>query len=153
MRKLLVPPRVMLALLILSVTVGLALPVAGPLAWPVRVVGIVLAAAALAISASSAQRFERVGTNILPYLDPDVLVSDGHFRWTRNPMYVGFLGLLTGVAVATGSLTAWAGPVLYFLYSQLWIIPFEEARMQARFGPDYDEYRRRVPRWLGPVRP
>lgn len=152
MRTILLPPRVMLALLIASVAIGIAVPVAGPLAWPIRLIGVVIAIPALAISASSANRFQRVGTNILPHLDPDVLVSDGHFRWTRNPMYVGFLGLLSGVAIAVGSLTAWIGPVLYFLYSHLWIIPFEEKRMQARFGTDYDDYRRRVPRWAGLVR-
>lgn len=152
MRRLLIPPRVVLTLLITSIGVGLAAPVLGPAAWPLRVVGLVLIVPSLAINISSAGRFQQIGTNIYPYLDPDVLVATGHFRWTRNPMYVGFLGLLTGAAIAVGSLTAWLGPVAYFLYSELWIIPFEEERMTARFGDDYAAYRRRVPRWIGPVR-
>lgn len=153
MRKILLPPRVVLALLISSVVLGLAVPVAGPAAWPLRALGPLLVVPALILTVSSAGRFREAGTNILPHRDPDVLVSGGHFRWTRNPMYLGFLGLLMGVSFAVGSLTAWIGPLAYFLYSALWIIPFEEERMAARFGDDYTVYRQRVPRWVGTVRP
>lgn len=152
MRTILLPPRVMLALLTVSVIVGLAVPVAGPLPWPVRVAGALIAIPSLLVSARSAGRFREVGTNILPYRDPDILVAGGDFRWTRNPMYVGFLGVLVGVAFAVGSLSGWIGAVVYFLYSQLWIIPFEGERMAAQFGDAFAEYRRRVPRWIGPVR-
>lgn len=152
MREILIPPRVVLALLVVSAILGVALPLVGPLATPIRIAGLVLIPASLAVNVTSAGRFRRVGTNILPYRDPDILVADGHFRWTRNPMYVGFLGTLVGVAFAVGTLSAWIGPVTYLLYSQLWIIPYEEERMAAQFGSAYDSYRRRVPRWIGRVR-
>lgn len=152
MREFFIPPRVVLFLVVASIGVGLVYPVVGPAVWPIRLVGAALIVPSLVVNVTSAGRFQRIGTNILPYRDPDILVAEGHFRWTRNPMYTGFLGLLVGVAFAVGSLTAWLGPAVYFLYSQLWIIPFEEERMAARFGADYARYQTRVPRWIGRVR-
>ena len=152
MRKILIPPRVVLVLLIASMALGLATPVAGPLTWPLRALGAVLVVPSLVVTSTSAGRFRQIGTNIYPYLDPDVLVATGRFRWTRNPMYVGFLGVLIGASLAVGTLTAWVGPVGYFLYSSAWIIPFEEERMAARFGADYATYQQLVPRWIGRIR-
>ena len=122
MRKILIPPRVVLALLVATIAVGLTVPLLGPLVWPLRVAGLVVVVPALMVNISSAGRFQAIGTNIYPYLDPDVLVATGHFRWTRNPMYVGFLGLLVGAALVVGSLSAWIGPVGYFLYSQIYAV-------------------------------
>jgi protein-S-isoprenylcysteine O-methyltransferase Ste14 len=63
-------------------------------------------------------------------------------------MYLGFLVALIGVAAAVGSLAAVVAPVGFWAAAQFWYIPFEERRMAARFGADYDRYRARVGRWV-----
>jgi protein-S-isoprenylcysteine O-methyltransferase Ste14 len=78
---------------------------------------------------------------------PEHLVTHGVYAWTRNPMYLGHLTFLTGAALLTRSplaitALALAGP---------WFggrVAADEARLGAAFGAEYDEYRRRVPRWL-----
>lgn len=148
----LLPPLLFLPLVVISIVVGLVAPVAGPLSWALRVLGVPVAVAGLTLNVGGAGLFNRIGTNIKTFDDPGRLVEEGPFRFTRNPMYLGFTLMLCGTALLVGTLTAWIGAAVFFIAANLWYIPFEEARMQATFGPQYDDYRGRVPRWLGPVR-
>lgn len=148
----LLPPLLFLPLLLISITVGLVVPGAGPFGWALRLVGVPVVLAGLALNLGGAGLFNRLGTNIRTFDDPGRLVESGPFRFTRNPMYLGFTLILCGAALLVGTLTAWVGAAVFFAAANLWYIPFEEARMHATFGSDYDDYRRRVPRWLGPVR-
>ena len=148
----LLPPLLFLPLLAISIVLGLVVPIAGPLSWALRILGVPVAIAGLTLNIGGAGLFNRIGTNIKTFDDPGRLVEEGPFRFTRNPMYLGFTLMLCGAALLVGSLTAWTGAVAFFAAANLWYIPFEEARMRSIFGPQYEDYRRRVPRWLGPVR-
>lgn len=148
----LLPPALVLILVIVSVVLGVVVPLVGPLHWALRLVGVVPLAAGLWLNLGGAGLFARVGTNIRTFDEPGQLVTSGHFRFTRNPMYVGFTLMLVAVALFVGTLTAWLGAVVFFLAANGWYIPFEERRMVASFGDAYEEYRRRVPRWIGLVR-
>ena len=149
----LLPPHLFAILLTATIAVGLALPIAGPLPIFVRVLGVPLAVAGLALNLGGAGLFDRIGTNIQTFRDPDRLVTEGPFRITRNPMYLGFTLMLVAAAVLVGSLSAAVGPAGFFAAAHRWYIPFEERRMEATFGAAFDDYRKRVPRWVGPVRP
>jgi len=79
---------------------------------------------------------------------PKKLVVRGLYRYTRNPMYVGVLTVILGWAV----LFQTAAVVLYALIVgtcfHLFIVVYEERHLQKEFGGAYDDYRRRVSRWL-----
>ena len=81
--------------------------------------------------------------------DATTLVTDGLYAYTRNPMYLALTGALVTNAAWLGSLRA-VPPVAAFtaILTTVQIRPEEEA-LQQRFGDDYREYRRRVPRWIG----
>ena len=147
MRRLL-PPTLFAPLLVLTVAAGLVLPVAGPISWALRWIGAPVALFGAWLTIGGAGRFERVGTNIKTFDDPDQLVVDGPFRVTRNPMYLGFTLMLAGAALLVGTLSAWCGAVVFFVVANLWYVPFEEQRMLERFGDDYEHYRTRVSRWV-----
>lgn len=144
----LLPPTLVLVLAAMMVIVGLLLPGPG-LPFVLRLFGASLAAIGLAATVAESRRFGQVGTNIKTFDDPDHLVDSGLFALSRNPMYLGFLLFLVGLAGALGSPPALVGPLLFFLIADRWYIPFEEQRMIAVFGDDYRHYRRRVRRWLG----
>ena len=133
----------------LMVVLNFTLPIAGNLGWPARVVGLLIAGAGVALTLNASNNFTKAATNIKTFDDPDVLVTNGPFRITRNPMYLGFALLLLGLAVGLGSLTPFVGPIAFVAAAAGWYIPFEERRMIEEFGATYDEYRARVPRWLG----
>lgn len=75
-------------------------------------------------------------------------VTSGPFRWSRNPMYLGSLGVAIGAALIVGTWLMWLVPVVLFLLQNFAIIPFEERSMKDAFGEEYDAYRTRVRRWL-----
>jgi protein-S-isoprenylcysteine O-methyltransferase Ste14 len=78
----------------------------------------------------------------------DALVETGPYRFTRNPQYVGDIVLLLGWGILCNSLLTW----IVSLLGMAWfaVAPFtEEPWLRARYGPAYEGFRRRVPRFLG----
>jgi len=76
------------------------------------------------------------------------VVTNGIFSYTRNPMYLGLTAVLVGWAVWLSVPWVLLGPVTLMLYlTRFQIIP-EERIMSSKFGRNYDEYRKRVRRWL-----
>lgn len=93
--------------------------------------------------------FRREGTEIMPTSPENKkLVVRGPFALTRNPMYLGLVLVSLGIAFCAGSLPLLAVPVLVFATANWVHIPFEEEKMRRQFGAAYDDYTRRVPRWL-----
>jgi protein-S-isoprenylcysteine O-methyltransferase Ste14 len=76
------------------------------------------------------------------------LVVDGIYRCSRHPQYVGWTGVLAGVAIALRSPRAVAVAAAYPA-AVAWWVPREERHLIRRFGDDYRRYQRSVPRWLG----
>ena len=145
----LLPPMLFLPLLAASIVIGVVAPLAGPWAWPIRLTGIVAIALGGWLNVGGAMHFQRVETNIVTFLDPTKLVTDGRFSWTRNPMYLGFVLVLVGAALLVGTASAWVGGLVFFVAADRWYIPFEERRLRTTFGADYEAYRGRVRRWFG----
>jgi protein-S-isoprenylcysteine O-methyltransferase Ste14 len=78
---------------------------------------------------------------------PQRLVTTGPYAVTRNPMYLGHLLFLAGVALATGSPVAVAG-LLYQWRRLSRRVAIDEERIERIFGDQFREYRGRVPRWV-----
>lgn len=92
--------------------------------------------------------FKRHGTEVKPFRDSSTLVLEGPFRFTRNPMYLGGLSMLAGIAIGLGTTTPFIVlPVSFWLTTAHFIRPEEEA-LARQFGERYGEYRRKVRRWL-----
>ena len=92
--------------------------------------------------------FGRHQTGLLPGQATDALIEEGPFRVSRNPLYVGLLALYLGLALLAP--TFW-GLVLFpaaVVLLQWGAIRPEEQFLHERFGAQYDDYTRRVRRWL-----
>ena len=113
--------------------------------------GGLVAAVGIAIAVAAFARFRQIGTTANP-VDPSKasrLVTDGVFRVSRNPMYLGLLLLLIGWAVWLGSVSPLVVPPLFvFAITVVQIIP-EERALNRNFGEEYVSYRRSVARWVG----
>jgi protein-S-isoprenylcysteine O-methyltransferase Ste14 len=79
---------------------------------------------------------------------PTEFVATGPYRWMRNPVAACLVGMLLGEAIALSS----TGVFLLFLGAllpaHLQVVLLEEPLLRKRFGQDYEDYLRRVPRWL-----
>lgn len=91
---------------------------------------------------------DRAGTRPEPWKPTRALVTGGPYRFTRNPMYLGFslIYLATAVLANSGWSMALLPPVLATML--LGVIVREERYLAARFGEEYTAYQRRVRRWL-----
>ncbi len=76
------------------------------------------------------------------------LITEGPFSYVRNPLYVGNFGITAGFAIFGG--VAWIFLVTIFLFAlqYFFIIRYEENLLTDRFGNDYVEYKKEVPRWF-----
>lgn len=110
----------------------------------------VVALIGLAFDLAGIVSFYRAKTTINP-LRPhktSSLVSTGVYRVTRNPMYVGLLFLLIAWAIYLSSAWALLGPLAFVLYMNRFQIGPEERVLGLLFGDEYEEYKRKVRRWL-----
>ena len=92
-------------------------------------------------------RHPRAGGTSGMDVPPDRIVDSGPYRYTRNPMYMGHLIFLTGLAITFWSWIA----VLILLARGIWFhrrVLHDEHRLQALFGQQYADYCRRVKRWI-----
>ena len=85
---------------------------------------------------------------LAPWSPPRHLVRHGLYRFTRNPMYVGVLFVLTGWALAYRSLALAAYATLVAVGFHLRVVLAEEPWLAGVFGPEWQAYRKAVPRWL-----
>jgi protein-S-isoprenylcysteine O-methyltransferase Ste14 len=124
---------------------GLAAEVAGR-----DIAGWVLALTGLVVELAGIAAFMRARTTADPTHPSHAssLVTNGIYRRTRNPMYVGDALMLAGWAAHLGSVPALAGVALFIAYIGRFQIPAEERAMASLFGVAYDTYRGRVRRWV-----
>ena len=85
---------------------------------------------------------------LAPWAPPSQLVTVGLYRYSRNPMYVAVLTVLTGWAVCFGLRSLWIYAVCVAIAFHLRIILAEEPRLGKTHGEGWTTYRARVPRWL-----
>lgn len=144
----LIPPILVLILLAAMIALRMFAPGALVVPYPYNLAGVVVATLGMLMTLTEARKFDRIGTNIKTFHEPGVLVTDGLFRWTRNPIYLGFVLLLAGTAILLGAATPFLAVLLFAIIADRWYIAFEERALQDKFGADYAAYMRRTRRWI-----
>ena len=123
-------------------------PLAELIAPPISYSGIVVLLMGIVVTAAAAGAFAKAGTPLVPFETSTVVVKTGLFRYTRNPMYLGMVIALTGIAILFGTLSGFfVLPFFVWIIQRQYIVP-EEAFMEALFGEKYLSYKRSVRRWL-----
>ncbi|HEY4311370.1 MAG TPA: isoprenylcysteine carboxylmethyltransferase family protein [Pirellulales bacterium] len=143
-----VPPIYFLAAIVAMVAIGWSYPGAVLLEAPWNWLGFVPLAGGIALGGISSRLFAKHKTTIKPGHVSRQLLIDGPYRWTRNPIYLGMLTVLAGVAMLVGSATPWLLLPVFFALIAVNVIPVEEAMLIEAFGTEYEMYRARVRRWI-----
>jgi protein-S-isoprenylcysteine O-methyltransferase Ste14 len=113
-------------------------------------IGSVVMAAGFALALPAILAFRRAGTHVEPWKSSSALVTDGIFRWLRNPMYVGATLLLAGFAVLLASDWTLVMTVGFALVVHFGVVKREERYLEAKFGSAYRGYKAQVPRYGWP---
>jgi len=113
-----------------------------------RIVGVILAGAGLAILLECFARFAVKGRGTPAPIAPTAsLVVSGLYRYVRNPMYVGVLGVVIGQALVFGSGVLLTYAATLWLLFHAFVLGYEERALHRQFGSAYEVYRANVRRW------
>ena len=113
-----------------------------------RVVGTVFFAGGALVAAFAIGQFRKVDTPTDPHGRATRLVTGGPYAYSRNPIYLGMVLILIGLALRLGSFSPWLVIPVFGWVLVHYFIAKEEARLAEQFGADYEAYRARVRRWL-----
>jgi protein-S-isoprenylcysteine O-methyltransferase Ste14 len=114
----------------------------------VRVIGGLLILAGVAFDLAFMAGFRRAGTAVEPWKPTTAIVTDGPYRFTRNPGYLGMALWSSGIALALAAPWALLGVALAIAVVDRGVIAREEQYLQREFGEEYVAYQRRVRRWV-----
>ena len=116
--------------------------------------GGILVALGLVFALVSFRLIMRIGEGtIMPWDPTKKLVVAGLYRFVRNPMILSVLIILLGEAILFGSDDIYVLAAVFFIVNTLYFRFSEEPGLERRFGEEYLEYKRNVPRWLPRVSP
>jgi protein-S-isoprenylcysteine O-methyltransferase Ste14 len=142
------PPAYTLVALLAMLLLHFVLPAGRILPAPWNLLGILLLVLGIALNIQADNLFHQLGTAIKPGAESSHLVTGGPFRWSRNPMYLGLVLVLTGVAVLLGSITPFFVVPVFALLIERNFIRKEEGMLATRFGPAWQDYRQKTRRWI-----
>jgi protein-S-isoprenylcysteine O-methyltransferase Ste14 len=83
-----------------------------------------------------------------PIDPPKELVATGFYRYVRNPMYVGVLAIIIGHFLWFGYWNLLIYAIVVFIGFNTFVAYYEEPTLKRKFGASYEDYLKRVPRWI-----
>jgi protein-S-isoprenylcysteine O-methyltransferase Ste14 len=144
----LMPTSWLLIALVTMVALRFLLPLTKIVPGPWNLLGIIPLALGVAMNLVADGAFRKAKTTVKPFQESSALVTDGVFRITRNPMYVGFVLILTGAATLLGRLTPCAVIPAFVVLIDRTYIRSEERMLAQKFGAAWRDYSGKTRRWL-----
>ena len=142
------PPTLMFFCLLGMVAMHWMFPLVRGSAWILLILGLGCIILGMSIAIGAESQFRRSQTTVNHLGKATKLVTDGWFKYSRNPMYLSLALMLVGAWLSLGSLSPVLGLPVYLILAERWYILPEERRLAMAFGKEYESYQRRTPRWL-----
>ena len=142
------PPVVALMFIVIAYFLGRFAPLPFVAPMFLRYVGLFLAFLGFLLGIGAFLEFRKARTTLDPHGSVKQVVSSGIYRFTRNPIYLGFLLMVIGVPLNSGIYWGIVMAPFYMLLMNRLVIEQEEAYLEKKFGKAYTSYTARVRRWL-----
>ena len=142
------PPAIYLAALAIGFVLNYLWPLS-PLSGSLRyVIGSVVPLAGGVIMPLVLRRFRRADTTFDIRKPASALITEGPYRFSRNPSCVSLTLLYLGIGILLNNAWILILVVPVFLVMNLWVVRREERHLEAKFGEDFLRYKARVRRWI-----
>jgi len=138
----------MLIAMVAMIFLNFLLPLAIAIQSPWNLLGMIPVALGVYISVVAEKSFRDARTTVTPFAESSVLVTNGLYRISRNPMYLGFILILIGIAIMMRSLTPFAIIPVFLVAIEKRFVAIEERMLAEKFGMQYTDYTRKTRRWL-----
>jgi protein-S-isoprenylcysteine O-methyltransferase Ste14 len=118
------------------------------LPFPWNLFGIIPLVLGIVLNLVADRSFKKKKTTVKPLEESTALITDGVFRLSRHPMYLGFVLILLGIAALMGSLTPYVIVFGFAVFMHIVFIKFEEKKLEETFGEAWLRYKRKVRQWI-----
>jgi protein-S-isoprenylcysteine O-methyltransferase Ste14 len=142
------PPVLTLIFIAIAYTAKWSIPISFSVPDVLRLVGFGLVVVGFLFGVAAFMAFRKARTTLDPHGKVSVIVSNGIYRFTRNPIYLGFLLMLIGLPLNSGSYWGVVLAPVFLLSMNSLVIEKEEAYLEKKFKDVYTSYKSRVRRWL-----
>jgi protein-S-isoprenylcysteine O-methyltransferase Ste14 len=118
------------------------------------ITGLCIMCIGLFAMAMTISTFIRIGKGTLaPWSPTRKLITGGIYAYVRNPMIMGVLTVLAGesVTVQSSNILIWA--LIFFIINNIYFVFYEEPDLERKFGDEYLDYKKNVPRWIPRSKP
>lgn len=148
MQQKIMPTTYFMLLLLLSIALHFIYPITKIINPPYAYSGILLIIFGIILNLWADSVFKKTRTTVKPHETPTSLETEGPFRATRHPMYLGMAAILSGASIIMGTITPFLSPVLFIILMEALFIPAEEKNMENQFKTRHHEYKKKVRRWI-----
>lgn len=142
------PPLILIAFIGLGVILHNLFPlhfIHGPLR---TIIGAIFLAYSFLVMSLAVLQMRKAGTNIDVRKPTTAIVTDGIYRFTRNPMYVSMALLLIAISVLISNIWIFILTPAFIIVIQKGVIEREERYLEKKFGSEYMDYKNRTRRWI-----
>jgi protein-S-isoprenylcysteine O-methyltransferase Ste14 len=142
------PPLICLTALLISLALNAIWPLVSIPGHLKYIAGSLLIFGSLLAMPGILIKFRRINTSFDVRKSPSAFITDGLYRFSRNPSYIALVLLFIGLGVALSNLwmLIWLVPATVII--DRYVIPEEERRLERAFGDHYLAYKSQVRRWL-----
>jgi protein-S-isoprenylcysteine O-methyltransferase Ste14 len=142
------PPTYLFVAIVFILALHFLLPGAHIIGLPWNILGVIPLAAGIIMNLMADGAFKKAGTTVKPYQESVALITNGVFRVSRHPMYVGFVLILLGIAILLGSVTPYIVILVFAVLMDVMFIRIEEHMLEETFGGTWLTYKNQVRRWI-----
>jgi protein-S-isoprenylcysteine O-methyltransferase Ste14 len=147
-KKRVLPPTYLFLSMTIMALLHYLIPVGKIIPSPWGLLGIIPLMVGIALNLIADTSFKRKGTTVKPFEFSSTLITDGVYRRSRHPMYLGMVLILFGVAALMGSLTPFIVVVIFAAIMERVFVRTEEKMLAQKFGEVWEAYKKRVRRWI-----
>jgi protein-S-isoprenylcysteine O-methyltransferase Ste14 len=142
-----IPPLYFYLGIILIISINILFPNFRLIIYPYNLIGIILIIFGFYLNSLAWKLFKQNKTTTT-YKKSKKLITNGIFKITRNPIYIGMSLILLGISISIKNIFAIIIPLLFFIIINKIFIPYEEWKNKKTFGKEYLKYKKKVRRWL-----